>query len=388
MQLLSVNTPELEQDFIQVNVELNRTVPGYIRPIDAEIREVFDPAKNKAFRHGECTRWVLKDDDGRLIGRIAAFVNRRYKNKGDDVPVGGVGFFDCINNQAAADTLLDVARHWLLQKGMQAMDGPINFGERDKWWGCLIEGFDEPPYGMNFNPPFYQQLLENYGFKPFFYQLCFGLDPKKPLTDKLLQRHAAVAADPAYSARMIEKRRLDKYADDFVAIYNAAYAGHGGLKEMKKDQVISLFKRMKPLMDEKIVWFAYHHDKPIAFFINIPDLNQYFKHFNGKFGLLQKLQFLWLQFRGACQHFTGLVFAIIPEFQGKGVDAYIITESAKVIQPKTNYTHYEMQWIGDFNPKMINVAKSIGDTFVSRRLATYRYLFDRGKEFKRHPIVS
>jgi len=388
MQLLSVNTPELEQDFIQVNVELNRTVPGYIRPIDAEIREVFDPAKNKAFRHGECTRWVLKDDDGRLIGRIAAFVNRRYKNKGDDVPVGGVGFFDCINNQAAADTLLDVARHWLLQKGMQAMDGPINFGERDKWWGCLIEGFDEPPYGMNFNPPFYQQLLENYGFKPFFYQLCFGLDPKKPLTDKLIQRHAAVAADPAYSARMIEKRRLDKYADDFVAIYNAAYAGHGGLKEMKKDQVISLFKRMKPLMDEKIVWFAYHHDKPIAFFINIPDLNQYFKHFNGKFGLLQKLQFLWLQFRGACQHFTGLVFAIIPEFQGKGVDAYIITESAKVIQPKTNYTHYEMQWIGDFNPKMINVAKSIGDTFVSRRLATYRYLFDRGREFKRHPIVS
>jgi hypothetical protein len=388
MQLLSVNTPELEQDFIRVNVELNRTIPGYIRPIDAEIREVFNPAKNKAFRHGECARWVLKDDDGRLIGRIAAFVNKKYKNKGDDVPVGGVGFFDCINNQAAADTLLDVARHWLTQKGMEAMDGPINFGERDKWWGCLIEGFEEPPYGMNYNPPYYQHLLENYGFKPFFYQLCFGLDPKKPLTAKLIQRHAALAADPAFSARMIEKKRLEKYADDFVTIYNGAYAGHGGLKEMKKDQVMSLFRRMKPLMDEKIVWFAYHNDTPIAFFINIPDLNQYFKHFNGKFGLLQKLQFLWLKSRGACRHFTGLVFAIIPAFQGLGVDAYIIVESARVIQPQTNYDHYEMQWIGDFNPKMVNVAKSLGDTFVSRKLATYRYLFDRGKEFKRHPILS
>ena len=388
MQLLSVNTPELEQDFIRVNIELNRTVPGYIRPIDAEIREVFNPAKNKAFRHGECTRWILKDDDGQLIGRIAAFVNKRYKNKGDDVPIGGVGFFDCINNQAAADTLLDVARHWLTQKGMEAMDGPINFGERDKWWGCLIEGFEEPPYGMNFNPPYYQHLLENYGFKPFFYQLCFGLDPRKPLNTKLIQRHAALAADPAFSARMIEKKRLEKYADDFVAIYNGAYAGHGGLKEMKKDQVMSLFRRMKPLMDEKIVWFAYHNDTPIAFFINIPDLNQYFKHFNGKFGLLQKLQFLWLKSRGACRHFTGLVFAIIPAFQGLGVDAYIIVESARVIQPQTNYDHYEMQWIGDFNPKMVNVAKSLGDTFVSRKLATYRYLFDRGKEFKRHPILS
>jgi hypothetical protein len=151
---------------------------------------------------------------------------------------------------------------------------------------------------------------------------------------------------------------------------------------------MALFKKMKPLMDEKIVWFAYHNDKPIALFINIPDLNQYFKHFNGKFGLLQKLQFVWLRFRGACHHFTGLVFAIVPEFQGKGVDSYIIAEAAKVIQPLTRYTHYEMQWIGDFNPKMVNVAKSLGDTFISRKLCTYRYLFDRAKEFKRHPMLS
>jgi hypothetical protein len=87
-----------------------------------------------------------------LIGRIAAFVNKRYKNKGDDVPVGGMGFFDCINNQEAADMLLDVARHWLGQRGMEAMDGPINFGERDKWWGLLVEGFHEPLWSMNFNP--------------------------------------------------------------------------------------------------------------------------------------------------------------------------------------------------------------------------------------------
>jgi len=387
MQLLSVNTPGLEKDFIRVNVELNRKVPGYIRPIDDEVREVFDPEKNKAFRHGELTRWVLKDNEDRLIGRIAAFVNKRYKNKGDDVPVGGIGFFDCINDQQAADMLFDVARHWLAQRGMEAMDGPINFGERDKWWGCLVEGFKEPPYGMNFNPPYYKELLENYGFRPFYHQLCFGIDPKKPVRDKIKQRHAALEADPDYSARIIEKSRLEKYADDFVAIYNGAYAGHGGLKEMRKEQVMALFKKMKPLMDEKIVWFAYHKGRPIAFFINIPDLNQYFKHFNGKFGLLQKLRFLWLRYRGACHHFTGLVFAIIPEFQGKGVDAYIIVESAKVIQPETRYTYLEMQWIGDFNPKMVNIAKSIGETFISRKLTTYRYLFDRGKEFKRHPTV-
>jgi hypothetical protein len=362
-------------------------MPGYIRPIDDEIREVFDPARNKAFRHGECTRWVLRDDEGQLLGRIAAFVNKKYRNKGDDVPVGGIGFFDCIDNQDAADILFDVARHWLLQKGMQAMDGPINFGERDKWWGLLTKGFHEPLYGMSFNPPYYKKLFENYGFKPYFNQLCFGMDPTRQLSQKVRDRHAALAADPGYSARHIEKTRLESYVEDFTTIYNKAYAGHGGIKEMKKDQVKALFRKMKPLMDERIVWFAYYKETPIAMFVNIPDLNQYFKHFDGRFGLLQKLQFLWLKYRKSCHKFTGLLFALIPEFQGKGVDSYLIVETGKVVQQLTVYTSYEMQWIGDFNPKMVNIAKSLGEVSVTRTLATYRYLFDRTKEFKRHPIL-
>jgi hypothetical protein len=388
MQLIEVTQPEQAMDFIRVNVELNRDVPGYIRPIDKEINEVFDKKYNKAFRHGEVTRWILKNADGRLIGRIAAFVNKKYKNKGDDVAVGGLGFFDCIDNQEAADMLLDVARHWLGQRGMEAMDGPINFGERDKWWGLLVEGFHEPLWAMNFNPPYYKDLLENYGFRPFFHQLCFGLDPMKQLSAKIKQRHDALASDSLYNARRIEKKNLQKYAADFVAIYNAAYAGHGGLKEMRKDQALQLFKKMKPLLDEDIAWFAYYGEKPIALFLNIPELNQYYKHFNGKFGLLQKLQFLWLRSRGACRHFTGVVFALVPEFQGKGVDAYIIQELASLVQPAKFYVHYEMQWIGDFNVKMVNVAKSLGETYVSRKLTTYRYLFDRSKEFKRHPMVG
>src|ERR1700742_4928452 len=161
MQLIEVTTPSLAKEFLGVNVEINRSIPGYIRPIDKEIEEVFDPKQNKAFRQGELARWILKDED-RTIGRIAAFVNKKYRNKGDDVPVGGIGFFDCINNQEAADLLFDVARHWLSQRGMEAMDGPINFGERDKWWGLLVEGFNEPLWSMNFNPPYYSTLFENY----------------------------------------------------------------------------------------------------------------------------------------------------------------------------------------------------------------------------------
>jgi hypothetical protein len=77
---------------------------------------------------------------------------------------------------------------------------------------------------------------------------------------------------------------------------------------------------------------------------------------------------------------------VIPEFQGKGIDGYIIVEGAKVIQNLKKYEDYEMQWIGDFNPKMINISESLGTT-RSRNLKTYRYLFDRTATFKRHKYL-
>lgn len=388
MQLVEVTSKKLADVFLRVNVTLNKNIPNYIRPLDKDINDVFDPRKNKAYRFGTTMRWILKTEKGGLIGRIAAFTNKKYKNKGDDVPVGGIGFFDCINNQLAADLLLDVAKHWLLQQGMQAMDGPINFGERDRWWGLIVKGFQEPPYGMNYNPPYYKDLFERYGFKKFFEQICLGVDPKKKLNDKLIQRHTMFADKDAFKAVHINKNQLEAFAKDFTTVYNAAWAGHGGVKQLRKDQVLQMFKKMKPVMDEKIIWFAYHKEDPIAIFVNLPDLNQWFKYLNGKFDLLHQLKFLWIKKTKPCKKFTGLVFGVVPEFQGKGIDAFIIVEADKIVKsPEVLYTEYEMQWIGAFNPKMLNVAEGIGDTFRSRILVTYRYLFDRTKEFKMHPVL-
>lgn len=389
MQLVEVTGPKLEQEFLAVNVRINRGNPNYIQPLDKDIRDIFDPNKNKAFRFGTVRRWLLQDASGSFIGRIAAFINKKYRSKGDDGPVGGVGFFDCINNQEAANLLFDTAKAWLQTEGMTAMDGPINFGERDRWWGLVIEGFQSPLYGMNYNPPYYQQLFEQYGFQVFFNQLCMGMDPKSKLSSKIQERHDFFSSNPDIWARHADKKDLDKYASDFVAVYNAAWAGHEGLKTMKKEQAIQMFRKMKPVMDERLVWFTYNKQEPIAMFINLPDLNQWFRHLHGKFDLLHKLKFLWVKQTKPCTKFTGLVFGVVPEFQGTGIDAFMIGEAAKVVQhPDMPYTDYEMQWIGDFNPKMLNVALGLGDVHVTRKLATYRYNFDRTKEFKRHPMLG
>ncbi len=389
MQILPVTNAATAKQFLLTPVHLYKNDPNWIRPLDKDISDIFDEKKNKAFRFGEIVRWIMMDDEGQLVGRIAAFVNKKYKNKGDEFVVGGIGFFECINNQEAADLLFDNAKHWLIQKGMEAMDGPINFGERDKWWGLVTEGFSQPLYCMNYNPPYYKNLFEDYGFRLFFNQFCYGIDPQKPLSEKIHDRHKLVAAIPGISSKNINKNQLEKFAADFTTVYNKAWAGHGGLKQLSLEQVLLMFKKMKPVIDERLILFAYYNEAPIAMFLNLPDLNQYFKHFNGKFGLIEKLQFVFMQKFKPAKKFCGLVFGVVPEWHGKGVDAYIIGESAKIIQvPSLPYNTYEMQWIGDFNPKMLNVVENFGDTYKSKNLVTYRYIFDRTLAFNRHPILS
>lgn len=388
MQVTEVKGKTGAKDFIRVNVQINALNPKYIRPLDNEVNDVFNPHKNKSFNYGEIKRWLAKDGNGKLIGRIAAFTNTKYLNKGDTIPVGCVGFFDAVNDQVVANALFDIAKTWLTGKGVQAMDGPVNFGERDKWWGLMVEGFEtEPMYGISFNPPYYEQLFEGYGFKNYYNQFYYTLQAYGTLGDKYPERHARFASKPGYAARHIEKDKLEKYAKDFSTVYNAAWAQHGEGKEMSYEQALKLFKKMKPIMDESIIWFAYYKDEPIGMWLNIPDLNQYFKYFNGRFGWFEKLRLLLLQKTKPARIMNGVAFGIVPKFQALGIDAFMIYSGTLVIREQGRYDGIEMGWAGDWNPRMVGIYKAIGGT-QSRRMVTYRYNFDRSIPFERHPQVQ
>jgi hypothetical protein len=387
MQVVEVINKSTAKDFLNINVLMNASNPKYIQPLNNEVNDVFDQSKNKAFKYGTATRWILTDEAGKPVGRIAAFINSKYKNKGDTVKAGGIGFFDCINDQQAANLLFDTAKQWLQQKGMEAMDGPINFGERDKWWGLMVEGYEEEPmYGISFNPPYYEKLFENYGFQNFYNQYYYTLQAYGTLGDKYQERHARFAAKPDYSARHVNKKHLEKYARDFSTVYNAAWSQHDEGKEISPEQALKIFNKMKPIMDETLIWFAYYKEDPIGMWINIPDLNQYFKYFKGKFGWFEKLRLLYLQKAKHSRKINGVAFGIVPKFQALGIDAFMIYSGALVVRAQGKYDLIEMGWAGDWNPRMIAVYKATGGT-QSRRMVTYRYNFDRSLPFERHPVV-
>lgn len=378
-----VQNENQKKEFLEFPARLYQHDKNYIRPLDKDIDEIFNPEKNKFFKTGECTRFLFKNKQDQTLGKVAVFVNHLYEQ---NQPTGGIGFFDCINDQKTADFIFDHCKNWLQERGMEAMDGPINFGERDKFWGLLIEGFAEPLYGMNYNSSYYKELFENYGFKIYFEQLCFSRPIFADVSRVFTVMHAKHKQNPNISARPMTKNNLEKFAKDFTEIYNKAWAAHGEGKCMEEAKTLKMFKTMKPIINEHISWFVYENEKPIAMWMNIPDTNQWFKYLHGKFGFLEKLKFLWVKKFKKNEKMVGLVFGVVPEWQRKGIEGYMIWEGTQHLRKHTDFKVTEMQWIGDFNPKMIKIAENL-DTTVTRKLATYRYLFDRNKEFERHPML-
>jgi hypothetical protein len=388
MQLTEVTTRQHIRQFLELPVRLYRKEPTWIRPLDKDIEIVFDRDKNKTFRHGDCARWILSAETGETIGRVAAFINEKTVNKGNDQPTGGMGFFECINDQKAAFMLFDQCKHWLQQRGMEAMDGPVNFGNRDRWWGLLIEGFDkEPNYQCNYNFPYYKDFFESYGFKVYFYQLTFARSIQGEISDRLYEKAAITKGNPDYEFRHIRKGEIPKLPEYIMTVYNQAWANRRDIPELTLAQAKLIVKQMKPIMDIHLLYFGFYKGQPVSFFLSLPEINQVFKYVNGKLDWLGKLKFVWHSFRKTNRKAFGILFGVVPAHQGKGLDGAMVINSKRVLQNEyKRYDYYEMNWIGDFNPKMINVVEQV-EADVSKRHATYRKLFDESKPFRRAPIL-
>jgi GNAT superfamily N-acetyltransferase len=386
MQIREVNSAETIKKFHQLPAKIYTNDPHYIAHLKQDIEGVFDRKKNKYFRHGEAIRWILENVNGEVIGRVAAFINKKDL-KPNKMQVGGMGFFECINDKNAAFKLFDTCKEWLQSKGIEAMDGPINFGERDKYWGLITENFERPPfYAQNYNPQYYLPFFEEYGFKLYFQQYIFHRSVKDPLQEKFVKRAENIEKDPKYSIRTIEKNKLEKYAEDFRTIYNRAWVKHDNYKGMPQAQAMALMNKIKPVIDEDLIYFVYFEDKPVGFYISLPEINQIFKYVKGNFNWLGKLKFLYYRWKGVCTTSFGVAFGIDPDHQGKGIEGAIFNELGKRIQPTMKYEDIIITWIGDFNPKMISIIEGLGAKKI-RTMATFRNLFDKSAVFERAPII-
>ena len=382
MHITPVHNRNEEKAFLDFPRNLYRNDPNHVPMFDSEIRNAFDHRVNPYFNHGDAVRWLALNDQGDTIGRIAAFYDTS-KDEADYVRSGGCGYFESIDDRQVAFLLFDTAKNWLQENGYEAMDGPTNFGENDTNWGCLVQGFLPQGLGMNYNLPYYKDLFESYGFLLYYRQLSFHLDIVKPFPERFWKIAEWINKRKGFTYKHYDPKHTAQFVDDLVYIYNQAWSQlRDDFTPMDPASLYDELRKIKMILDPEMVWFAYHEDEPIAFFMFLPDANQIFRKLNGKLHLINKLRFLYHIKNKAITRARGTAAGVIPKYQNSGVESGIFYQLRKVMDTKPQYTEFELSWVGDFNPKMISLYLNTGAVHAKTHF-TYRYLFDREKPYQR-----
>ena len=388
MKVVEVITKQDKKEFIDFPKELYKTDPCWVCQLDSGVESVFDPSKNHNFKHGEAIRWILKDDENHTIGRIAAFIDT-VRSSANGQPTGGIGFFEVVEHKEAAFSLFKTALDWHASKGMEAMDGPINFGENDNNWGLLVDGFMQQGFGMPYNKKYYQDYFEEFGFKNYFEQYSYHRDVRDPdnkivrFPERIMKIAEWLSKRPGYSFRHFEFRNKEKYVKDIVEIYNSTWSV---FKEdfTPLDPVIleESLEKAKLIIDEKLIWFAYFNYKPIAFFVLFPDLNQILKYFNGKMNMWNMIRFIYFKTTHKMTRMRAVVGGVHPTYQNSGVESAIFLQLYKVFKKKPWFKELELSWVGDYNPRMLAIYEALGATKAKTHI-TFRYMINPKLPFVR-----
>lgn len=360
VEVIGVFGKKLERDFMRVPEFIYSDDPNWISPIESDIAGIFDPDINPYFRHGDAQRWIAVDREGMLVGRIAAFVNFDKMNE-DDLRVGGIGFFESIDDRKTAFLLFDTAIQWLIETySVNAVDGPVNFGENDKYWGLLIEGFTPASYGMNYNPPYYRTLFEDYGFKIHYRQFTNYVSLLNPLPQRFTKIAERVVSQKRYTFKPFRYSDRDEFIRDFVTIYNQAWSSFANFKPMEEAVVRRSLKEMRPVMVEDFIWFSYVDGNPAGLLVGVPDVNDVLRYSGSKFDWWGKFKFLFYKYYKGFASARVVIMGIVPEYQRHGLESGLVYHAFNEGKRRKRYKHVQLAWVGDFNDKMIAIHKAMG----------------------------
>jgi len=334
--------------FIKFPWKIYSNDPYWVPPLIMDRKKLLDTSKNPFFKHAEIQLFLAKKNN-EIVGRIAAIKNDLHNLHHND-KVGFFGFFECMNDQQTANLLFDSAKQWLEEKGMNAMRGPANPSSNDEY-GMLIEGFnDSPRILMTYNPKYYINLCENYGFVKAKDLNAFKLETDKVLSSEKLKRVADIAQQRSgLKIFQIDMKKFDSELDKVKYVYNKAWAPNWGFVPMTEEEIDAMAKDFKAIIEPSLLLFGEINGKLVGFALVVFDYNFIFKKMNGRlfpFGIIklltQKKKIPWARI---------ITLGIIPEYQKRGLDAVfyyeIVTRAAKL-----NIFLGEASWVLEDNDMM------------------------------------
>ena len=247
---------------------------GWIPPLRAVVRDGLDQSGNPFYRQAERALFIAKRN-GRAIGRVAAIENRWHNDHHDD-RVGFFGFFDCRDDQEAANGLFERAEGWLGDRGLYSVRGPVSPSMHYEC-GVLVDGFDFPPMIMTpWNPSYYDSLIERAGYARardlLGYHLPAGDELALPervrrLAERTLQRTGLVFREWDFDT-------MEEQVRDAFDLYCDAWDGNWGFVPPSWEEFWHIAKDLKSVLHPDFVFIAELAGRTVGFIMIARDINR------------------------------------------------------------------------------------------------------------------
>ncbi len=356
MQIKKVQTKKDLKDFIELPFKLYKDDPNWVAPIRSEIKKTFNPDKNPFLDHCEYDLFLLKKN-GKVIGRIAALIDLLAVEHWGE-PIGMFAYFECPNDKKASAMLFNVAKDWLKNKGMKAIRGPMSFVSQEM--GMVIEGYSPANCIMApYNPPFYNDLSKDFGFKKIKDLLVYYMDAGEnyQIPKRILQFTDLVAKRYKIKVRHADMKNIDAEINHIINISNASIGNNWGFVPVTDAEIKALAVDLAKIINPKGVIFAQDEaGETIGFGVAIPDINIALKGLNGHLFPFGWARLLYQIPR--IKQYRMFALGVMPKYQGKAVDTLIYRSLYEAIYNKG--ARLEINYVLEDNAPMNNAIIKLG----------------------------
>lgn len=356
------------REFVELAFRLNRGDPNWVPPLMGEVFALLNPKKNPWFAHAQAQLFLARRGE-RTVGRISAHIDRlalaQPAEQGMGPGTGFWGFLEAEDGEVVAQ-LLASAENWLRSNGMHRALGPVSFAMWDEP-GLLVAGHDHPPtVMMGHNSAAYEAWVEAVGYRgeQDLFTYALRIDAGFPeLTNRIV---AMGEKSGKIRIRRVDKSRFDAEAALILGILNDAWSDNWGFVPFTDAEVAYAGKKLKPIVFEDLIMIAEVEDRPVAFMMTIPDLNEKLKDFGGSLFPFNWARLLWWLRRPKVRTMRVPLMGVVKDLQSTRMASQLAFMMIEYIRREA-VAHYgatrgEFGWVLASNGPMRSVGEAVGGT--------------------------
>ena len=337
--------------FVELPYRLYRDCPQWVPPLYIDAYTYLNRKKHPFHEHSDVD-FFLAVRNGKDVGRIAAIENKPF-NEYHKTKKADFYFFDCENDPEAATALFNSVTDWAKARGLNNLVGPKGMGPLDGY-GILVFGHEhrQTMTMLNYNYPYYQQLVEDLGFvKEVDFVSCFLPADKFQIPERVEKITRRVMQRGGLQVKQFKnKKELVSWAPRIGRAYNDAFVHNWEYYPLSQREIDFVVENIMTVADHRLIKIVTHGEDVVGFLFAFHDVSAALQRARGRlfpFGLLDIL--LELR-RTDTVSVNGI--GILPEHQGHGGNAMLYSEMGHTLFDFKQFVHVEMTQVAETTGQM------------------------------------